>query len=408
MSYLVLARKWRPLKFEDVIGQSHVVLTLQNAIKNDRLANAYLFSGPRGIGKTTIARILTKAINCENGPTTTPCNKCSYCEEITNGQSLDVFEIDGASNRGIDEVRSLRENLKYAPSPGKFKIYIIDEVHMLTDPAFNALLKTLEEPPTRVMFIFATTEPHKIPATILSRCQRFDFKRITMSEITNQLKQICKIENIKIDDDALNIIARKADGGMRDAQSLLDQAISFSGNNISGKKISELLGIIDFEIYFKITNIILEKDKTSGLLLTNDIVFNGFDLNEFLIGLNEHFRNILITKATNSIKHLDVVELYANKYLELSNNFTENDLLQLIKIASDTEFVLKKSSNPRLTLELALIKMIKMDSAKDLNEILSEMFELKNQLSNSNIDIVKENTPTYNTQSQKKKVSTLT
>ena len=383
MSYMVLARKWRPMIFEQVVDQKHVVVTLQNAIKTNRLANAYLFAGPRGVGKTTVARILAKSINCQNGPTTTPCNECSSCKEITNSRSLDVFEIDGASNRGINEVRNLRENLKYVPGKGKYKIYIIDEVHMLTSEAFNALLKTLEEPPTRVLFIFATTEPHKILATILSRCQRFDFRRITINNIIEQLKQICTTENINIDDEALHIIAKKADGSMRDGQSLLDQALSFCGEKITGKEISELLGMIDQEIFFRVSEIIATKDKKNGLALIDEIFFNGFDLNEFLIGLNEHFRNMLIVKATNSIGHLDVAETYANRYLEIVTNFQEEDLLRLIKIASDAEYGIKRSSNPRLKLELALMKMIKLDSTKNLENLLSGLNDLKNKISDT-------------------------
>ncbi len=384
MSYVVLARKWRPQRFEEVVGQKHVVITLQNAITSKRLANAYLFCGPRGVGKTTVARILAKAINCEQGPTVNPCNECTSCTEIAASRSLDVFEIDGASNRGIDEVRNLRENLKYAASPGKYKIYIIDEVHMLTDPAFNALLKTLEEPPERVLFIFATTEPHKIPATILSRCQRFDFKRITTAEIINQLSHICKQEEIEIDDEALHMIAHKADGGMRDAQSLLDQAVSFSNGAINGSTISELLGIISLDLFFNVTEIILAKEKAKCLDLVHDVIFNGYDLNEFLIGLNDHLRNLLIVRATNSSKRLDVAETYLEKYEKVAQKFDETDLLRLIKIVSDTENNIKRSTNPQLMLELALIKMIDLDRTKDINTLLSEIAELS-----SGVPIVK-------------------
>ncbi len=383
MSYVVLARKWRPMVFEEVVNQKHVVSTLKNAIQKQRLANAYLFAGPRGVGKTTVARILSKAINCENGPTVTPCNECSACIEITSGRSLDVFEIDGASNRGIDEVRNLRENLKYAPTRGKYKIYIIDEVHMLTTEAFNALLKTLEEPPSKVMFIFATTEPHKIPATILSRCQRFDFKRIVLTEIIDQLMQISENEKITVDDEALHLIAKKADGGMRDAQSLFDQAISFCGEKISGKEISELLGIIDQEIFFRATDIIIKKENKAGLALINEIFFNGLDLNEFLMGLNEHFRNILIVKSTNSTEAIETTETYARRYMDIANSFQEEDLLRLIHITSEVEYNIKRSPNPRLKLELAIIKMIKLDSTEHLANLLDGIDELRQALSES-------------------------
>ena len=235
MSYIVLARKYRPMFFEDVVGQQHVTRTLQNAIEQNRIANAYLFAGPRGVGKTTVARILAKALNCEQGPTPRPCNQCSYCLEINESRSLDVFEIDGASNRGIDEVRNLRESLRYSPSAGKYRINIIDEVHMLTNEAFNALLKTLEEPPKNVLFIFATTEPHKVPATIMSRCQRFDFKRMSNKNIIEQLRMLCEKEQIEIDDESLRLIATRADGSMRDSESILDEIIAFAGKKITSK-----------------------------------------------------------------------------------------------------------------------------------------------------------------------------
>jgi len=370
--------------FEQVVNQIHVVMTLKNAIRNNRIANAYLFAGPRGVGKTTIARILAKAINCQQGPTETPCNECASCTEITDGRSLDVFEIDGASNRGIDEVRNLRENLKYAPTRGKYKIYIIDEVHMLTTEAFNALLKTLEEPPSKVLFIFATTEPHKIPATILSRCQRFDFKRLVINEIIEQLKNICEKEKIQIDGESLFLISKKADGGMRDAQSLLDQAISFCGDTITGKEIAKLLGLIDQELFFSISDIVHEKDKIKGLQLIDEIFFNGIDLNDFLNGLSEHFRNFLIIKSTNSIDYLNIPDLYSERYVLSSNYFPEDDLLRIIQIISDAEYTIKKSTNPRLTIELALMKMIKLDSTKSLDTLICGIDEIKNQLNTIN------------------------
>ena len=385
MSYLVLARKWRPMTFEEVIGQKHVVMTIQNAIKSNRLANAYLFAGPRGVGKTTVARILAKAVNCENGPTPTPCNECAYCLDITQGRSLDVLEIDGASNRGIDEVRNLRENIKYAPSRGKHKIYIIDEVHMLTDPAFNALLKTLEEPPKNVMFIFATTEPHKILPTILSRCQRFDFKRITHTEIMDHLKSMSEKESIKIEAEALHLIATKSDGSMRDAQSLLDQAVSFSGEEITSKEVAELLGVIDQEIFFRTTQLLSNKDRKAGLALIDEIFKNGYDLNEYLVGLNEHLRNMLLVKATQSVDLLETSDSITDKYRSCAEEFSEQDLLRLINIISETEYLIKRSSNRRLTLEITLMKLINMSFAKEIDVLLTEIGGLKSQISNAGL-----------------------
>lgn len=382
MSYLVLARKWRPVQFIDVLGQQHVTTTLENAIKTGRIANAYLFSGPRGVGKTTIARILAKAINCEKGPTTTPCNQCSNCIEITESHSLDVFEIDGASNRGIDEVRNLRENLRYAPNKNRYKIYIIDEVHMLTVEAFNALLKTLEEPPKNVLFIFATTEAHKVPATISSRCQRFTFKRMSIKRIVEQLKKICEAEKIVIDEESLLTIAKKADGSMRDAESVLDQAFSFCGNEIKYQHLIELLGIIDSDLLFELSDCIKTQDIQRVLTLANNIFMEGYDVNEFLIHAAEHFRNILITKATQSVTQLDVSEPLAQRYLKEAAEFQEDDLLRYINLANETEYAIKRSSNPRLKFEFALAKMVKMDSSLKLSQLIDRIDGLQRGYSN--------------------------
>jgi DNA polymerase-3 subunit gamma/tau len=384
MSYLVLARKWRPQKFEDVVNQKHVVLTLQNALKTNRLANAYLFAGPRGIGKTTIARILAKAINCEKGKKENPCNECDSCKDITEGRSLDVLEIDGASNRGIDEVRNLRESLKYAPNPGKYKIYIIDEVHMLTTEAFNALLKTLEEPPSRVMFMFATTEPHKVPATIISRCQRFDFKRISINEIIEQLKHVCAQEQIDIDNDSLHLIARKAEGSMRDSQSLLDQAISFGGTKIVANDIIDILGVIDWEIYFNFANFIIENDLKGAFQLVEDIFNNGHDLVEFLLGVNEHLRNILIAKTVGSVDLIEASDNYRQRYRELTTQFEEKDLLRLIQIASDAQYGIKRSSNPRLFLEMVVTKMIQLDKVQKIDTLIHSIDFFKEKILEGN------------------------
>lgn len=373
MSYVVLARKWRPMLFEDVVAQSHITTTLKNAIKNDRLASAYLFSGPRGVGKTTTARILAKAINCEQGPTVTPCNQCSACQEINGSRSLDVLEIDGASNRGIDEIRNLRENLRYAASRGKYKIYIIDEVHMLTTEAFNALLKTLEEPPPKVMFIFATTEPHKVLATILSRCQRYDFRRIPLAEIVQQLRHICDSEGIGIDDEALYVIARKSDGSMRDSQSLLDQVVSFCGTEVQAGEVSELLGLIDQDVFFECSDSIAQKDVRGALGLVERVFASGYDLGEFLNGLAEHFRNILVFKTTQDMALLEGLDSYRAKYESAVGAFSETDLLRLTQMASGGANQIKRAANPRLILETLMLKMVNMDRSVELQELLTQI-----------------------------------
>lgn len=377
MSYLVLARKYRPMTFDELVGQEHVAKTLKNAIEMNRLANAYLFSGPRGIGKTTVARILAKAINCEKGPTPTPCNQCTYCSEIIDGRSLEVQEIDGASNRGIDEIRNLRDGLRYAPAPGKYKIYIIDEVHMLTTEAFNALLKTLEEPPRNVLFIFATTEPNKVLATILSRCQRFEFRRMSSADIIRQLEMICRTEKLDIDAESLRLIAEKAEGGMRDALSLLDQVISFTGTTIRFQDILGILGIIHQDLYFQVTDAIKNGDVGQGLAISQLVFTEGHDAGEFLNGLSEHFRNFLVAQTTPVREQLQVSDEHAQRYLSTAADFTAEDLLRYIKITSETAYGIRRSVNPRLRLEVALTKLIKLDKSLSLSELMQQMEVLK-------------------------------
>ena len=377
MSYLVLARKYRPMFFADVMGQQHVTHTLQNAIQQNRIANAYLFSGPRGIGKTTVARLLAKALNCDQGPTITPCNVCSSCIEINESRSLDVFEIDGASNRGIDEVRNLREGLRYSPNPGKYRIYIIDEVHMLTNEAFNALLKTLEEPPARVLFIFATTESHKVPATILSRCQRFDFKRMPHHAIVEQLQSTCREEGIAIDAESLRMIALKADGSMRDSQSILDQIIAFAGKNIEARDVASLLGIIDQELFFRVTDLIQKHDVEGSIRLAEYIFAEGFDFGEFLTGLQEHLRNFLVVRSGGESQLIDGSEEHIARYLAQKEAFAIEDLLRLIKIAADAENLIRRSSSARLHFEVALVKMVRMHGSVQLSDLLQQLGEVK-------------------------------
>ncbi len=377
MSYVVIARRYRPQTFEEVIGQEHVSKTLANAIANGRIAHAYIFSGPRGVGKTTTARILAKAVNCEKGPTPTPCNQCPSCEAITKGNALDVYEIDGASNRGIDEIRNLREKIRFAPSMGKYRVYIIDEVHMLTKEAFNALLKTLEEPPEHVIFIFATTEIHRVPPTILSRCQRFDFRRMPVKTIMEHLKKICQAENIDIEDEALLQIAKKADGSMRDSQSILDQIISYSGNQITFENVAQALGVIHQDEFFNLTDDIRKGDVKNIILTANRIFQTGYDLNEFLLGLEEHFRNILVLKATGSTELLDTSEVYLERFRNLAQEISENDLIAYLKSLAETINAVKNSQQPQLKFELGLVKLAKLPKTAQIEQILENLNLLK-------------------------------
>ena len=377
MSYIVIARRWRPQVFEDIIGQDHVSKTLSNAIANNRIAHAYIFAGPRGVGKTTTARILAKALNCEKGPTPVPCNECASCKAITEGNSMDVLEIDGASNRGIDEIRNLRENIRFTPSMGKYRIYIIDEVHMLTKDAFNALLKTLEEPPSHALFIFATTEIHKVPATILSRCQRFDFHRIPLNTIMEHIGHICKEEKIKAEEDALLQIAKKADGSMRDAQSILDQIISFSGKKITFEDVAQALGVIHQDIYFELDELIRKKDLKGLIFKSSEIISTGYDLNEFLLGFEEHLRNILVTHTLGSTDLLETSEVYIKRYEETAAQYSENDLLAYLQIVAETIIAVKNSQQPQLKFELGLIRLAKMPSTAEVSDILKKIDLLK-------------------------------
>lgn len=350
-------REWRPQKFSDIVGQEHISRTLQNAIKNNRIAHAYLFCGPRGTGKTTTAKVLAKTLNCLNGPSAEPCNECENCKRVTEGTSMDVMEIDAASNRGIDEIRDLREKVKFAPTEGKYRIYIIDEVHMLTTEAFNALLKTLEEPPAHVIFVLATTEPHKIPLTILSRCQRFDFRRISLSDITGRLRIVVNELQIKAEDEVLSLIAKTADGGMRDALSVLDQCISFGGGNISLQDVEAVLGTANTEFLFKMADCFKNGDVTSGLKLVDELVRQGKDIRQFAKDLTEHFRNLLLVEVCGDVDELVPVSAEVLQNMrEQASGLARRRIISLIELFTSTEREMKWTSQPRLIMELAIIK----------------------------------------------------
>jgi len=397
MTYLIYARKYRPKTFEEMIGQKAVVQTLQNAIRNDRVAQAYIFSGMRGVGKTTAARILAKALNCQHGPTPTPCNKCEYCRAINEDRSVDVLEIDGASNRGIDEVRSLREGVKYKPIHSRYKIIIIDEVHMLTREAFNALLKTLEEPPTHTIFIFATTEFHKVPATIISRCQHFEFKKISQKEIINHLLDITQKEKITISSYGLNLIAEAADGSLRDAQSLLDQAVAFSGENIRDEDLKEILGVISREILFEFSTAILEEKPEAVFPLVERIIDNGYDLRFFYKELIQHFRNLLLVKSVqNPQELLPFQEEDMKKFQKEASKASPEEILRYLVVLQQGEQGLRFSSHPRIYLEVLLVKLCHFKKVTPLQDILQELEQMKKRVKTPASTPLNEITPPSN------------
>ena len=357
-SFVVSARKYRPAKFNSVVGQNHITNTLKNAIFTDHLAQAFLFCGPRGVGKTTCARILAKTINCTNRTENTEsCDNCESCKSFNEGASLNISELDAASNNSVDDIRNLVDQVRYAPQLGKFKVYIIDEVHMLSQSAFNAFLKTLEEPPKHAIFILATTEKHKIIPTILSRCQIFDFNRIQIEDIANHLHYIAKCENVMAESDALHIIAQKADGALRDACSIFDQIVSFSGNNVTYKAAIENLNILDYDYYFKVTDAIIEEHVSSALLLFNEILNNGFDGHNFVAGMGDHLRNLLVSKDQETIQLLEVGNNIKEKYALQSSKFSLSFLIQGLTILNKCDIQYKSSKNHRLQVELALMQL---------------------------------------------------
>jgi DNA polymerase-3 subunit gamma/tau len=378
--FVVSARKYRPSTFNSVVGQSHITITLKNAIKSNHLAQAFLFCGPRGVGKTTSARILAKTINCFNvDANTEPCNVCESCVSFNEGRSLNILELDAASNNSVDDIRNLVDQVRFVPQIGKYKVFIIDEVHMLSNQAFNAFLKTLEEPPPHAIFILATTEKHKIIPTILSRCQIFDFNRIKVEDMAIHLAEIAQKENITYENDGLHVIAQKADGALRDALSMFDQIVTFAGNHISYKSVIENLNILDYDYYFKLTDYLLVGDVSSSLLLYNEILINGFEGNFFVNGLAQHLRNLLVSRDAVTLVLLETSPGIKEKYKNQAGRCEMTFLIKGLEICTKTEGSYKMSVNQRLLVELALMQLctlqgLKLDSEKKkpdaiLNEV---------------------------------------
>ncbi|TDN97190.1 DNA polymerase III subunit gamma/tau [Sunxiuqinia elliptica] len=364
-NFIVSARKYRPDTFQTVVGQASITSTLKNAIKNSQLAHAYLFCGPRGVGKTTCARIFAKTINCQNlTAETEPCNTCESCMAFNDNRSYNIHELDAASNNSVDDIRNLTDQVRIPPQIGKYSIYIIDEVHMLSQAAFNAFLKTLEEPPKHAIFILATTEKHKIIPTILSRCQIFDFNRIKIGDISGHLNYVAQSEQVQIESEALNVIAQKADGAMRDALSIFDQIVSFSGKNITYKNVIDNLNVLDYDYYFRLVDLLLKNDVPNALLLFNEVLDHGFDGHHFINGLSSHIRDLLVCKDQITVQLLEVGGEIKEKYKAQAAGCDPAFLLESLKISNECDMQYKASQNKRLLVELSLIRMAQLTLKK--------------------------------------------
>jgi DNA polymerase III subunit gamma/tau len=381
--FKVSALTFRPQTFGEVVSQEFVTTTLKNAIKSKKIAHSYLFSGPRGVGKTTIARIFAKAINCKNSKNGEPCNQCSDCDEITRGVHPDVFELDAASNRGIDDVRSIQDAAKYFPIKASYKFFIVDEVHMLTIQAFNALLKILEEPPSYLIFILATTNPERIPPTISSRCQRFALHRLKIAEISEQLKFVAKEQKIKIDEESLFLIAKLGDGALRDSLGIFDMAVSYCGENIRYESLKEFLNLPDKDIYFNTSGFIVTSDFKGIIKYFNELEENGFDIMTYLSGITDHYRNLLIVKTTDNTDLLDEPDIIKQKFSETAKNYTVDQVQRILKVLLDSEYRFRFSPNQKVLMESLLVELCRLNKeVVDISELISGLESLKKKTLN--------------------------
>ncbi len=400
--FVVSARKYRPITFDAVVGQSHITTTLQNAIRTNHLAQAFLFCGPRGVGKTTCARILAKTINCQNlAEDISPCNECESCKSFNNNASFNIHELDAASNNSVEDIRNLTDQVRFPPQHGKYKVYIIDEVHMLSQAAFNAFLKTLEEPPSYAVFILATTEKHKILPTILSRCQIFDFNRIQIKDIADHLANVAKKESVSVDYQALELIAQKADGGLRDALSMFDLNVTFSsGTGITYQAVLENLHILDYDYYFRMVDSLASGNVSEAFLLYDEILEKGFDGHQFAVGLNEHFRNLMVSKDPQTVKLLQVAESIQKRYLEQSAKLSLGFIFSALSIGSQLDINYKSAKNQRLHVEIGLMKLSQINQVLNLSELPSNGDEKKNNNAlRERVAIVEKNPSVQNTPS---------